>query len=407
MRRYLWLALLLPILTPASALCRTVRFPLDHGSLDVCALNATLCRALSLPALSTRGTVNLDSAEGAEFLVAVNGCLGNGWQLSRDGSAVALQMIEPSPSTRWESAWQMGRIYAAEHAPHATAIQVRSWGLALPDQIDDHTPLVVLIHGLDADRGDCMPIGELLKNDGYQVAYFSYPGDQPIHDSERLFAREMHALRVNHLDLKIDLVAHSMGGLIARQYVEGEDYTGGVDHLIMVGPPNHGSGWARLRTLLSLEENYHLRRDNPDWNWTWIFTEGMGEAGHDLLPGSDYLRQLNSLPRRPGIHYTIVAGTKSSVSRVEADWMAWTADWLPQRTRTWWGIGRAYRAMEHKTVALKDATGPDDGPVSIESAKLKGVSDFVALPADHISLYLPVDGKDPAAWPVIRDRLRQ
>ncbi len=40
---------------------------------------------------------------------------------------------------------------------------------------------------------------------------------------------------------KVDIVAHSMGGLVARQYIESNDYQNDIDQLIMLGTPNEGS----------------------------------------------------------------------------------------------------------------------------------------------------------------------
>ncbi len=40
---------------------------------------------------------------------------------------------------------------------------------------------------------------------------------------------------------KVDVVAHSMGGLVARQYIESNDYQNDIDQLIMLGTPNEGS----------------------------------------------------------------------------------------------------------------------------------------------------------------------
>jgi len=40
---------------------------------------------------------------------------------------------------------------------------------------------------------------------------------------------------------KVDLVAHSMGGLLARQYIESNDYQDDVDQLITLGTPNKGA----------------------------------------------------------------------------------------------------------------------------------------------------------------------
>jgi len=40
---------------------------------------------------------------------------------------------------------------------------------------------------------------------------------------------------------KVDLVAHSMGGLVARSYIESDDYRGDVGKLIEIATPNRGS----------------------------------------------------------------------------------------------------------------------------------------------------------------------
>ncbi len=45
---------------------------------------------------------------------------------------------------------------------------------------------------------------------------------------------------------KVDLVAHSMGGLVARQYVQSEDYEDDVDQLIFLGTPHRGAPKAYL-----------------------------------------------------------------------------------------------------------------------------------------------------------------
>ena len=173
----------------------------------------------------------------------------------------------------------------------------------------------------------------------------------------------------------------------------------------MVAPPNAGSRWAHLRVLLSVEENFHLRQHDPDWNWTWMITEGMGEAGSDLLPGSDFLQKLNSRSRCPGVSYTIIAGNKSSAQRVQGDVVQRVSSWIPRQTRALWGFRNCYTGLTKKADRLHNETGLGDGPVSLDSSRLSGVTDYVVLPADHVSLYLPVDGHPPAAWPVIRDRL--
>ncbi|MDA3840778.1 MAG: hypothetical protein PF572_06880 [Patescibacteria group bacterium] len=40
---------------------------------------------------------------------------------------------------------------------------------------------------------------------------------------------------------KVNIVAHSMGGLVARSYIQSDEYDNDVDNLFMIGTPNHGS----------------------------------------------------------------------------------------------------------------------------------------------------------------------
>ncbi|TAG48818.1 MAG: DUF1566 domain-containing protein [Betaproteobacteria bacterium] len=41
--------------------------------------------------------------------------------------------------------------------------------------------------------------------------------------------------------LKVDVVAHSMGGLLTRDYIQSADYADDIDRFIMIGTPNRGS----------------------------------------------------------------------------------------------------------------------------------------------------------------------
>ena len=400
-----WLGVVLSLCTSAAASQQYV-VPLHQGKLWVSEINAPIARELHLPNYPTAAELDLNGPAATDVLCAMNAVLWHGCSMELRRDAAVVRLDGPSPAeSLCRRLSRMTRIIAAEKRPADTAAQARRWGLSLPARVDTSRPLVVLVHGLDADRNDCIPIGELLRQRGLQVAYFSYPGDQPIDDSAALLGRSMHSLRARFRDLRIDIVAHSMGGLVARDYVEGPDYAGGIDRLIMVAPPNGGSKWAHLQTALSVQENYYLRRDEPDWRWTWVITEGMGEAGSDLLPGSDFLKQLNARPRRAGVKYTIIAGNRSAVARVEAELIEALGSCVPQFARGWWGFGHCYRGLHNEAEQLRTETGETDGVVSISSARIDGVSDCVIIPADHRALYLSDDGQPPAAWPVVKDRL--
>lgn len=46
---------------------------------------------------------------------------------------------------------------------------------------------------------------------------------------------------------KVDVVAHSMGGLLAREYIESDEYGNDIDQLIALGTPNNGAPIAYLK----------------------------------------------------------------------------------------------------------------------------------------------------------------
>ena len=50
-----------------------------------------------------------------------------------------------------------------------------------------------------------------------------------------------------------------------------------------------------------------------------MVTDGLGEAGADLEPHSDFLERLNARPRREGVKYTIIAGNQHPARRMTAN----------------------------------------------------------------------------------------
>ena len=103
--------------------------------------------------------------------------------------------------------------------------------------------------------------------------------------------------------------------------------------------------------------------------------------------------------------YTIIAGNQCVMAPMMARALDRTADVLPERIAGWWGFRQTEDVLHHAADRVNEQTGKSDGPVSISSTQLAGVSDYVVLRADHNALYLSENGKPPAAWGVIRDRL--
>ena len=402
----LFLTLAVALAPTAAAAPRESRIPLRDGKLDLGDFSAALCRGLNLPQCELgTGRVSLQGVRGSRLVTAVNESLGDGCSVGVEGEALVLR-LDPARLPRGCAAMSRAvRVFTAVAAPEAAAAQAAFYGLHLPQHFDETKPLVVLVHGLDCDRVNWGGMSDCLHGEGYQTAYFTYPSDQPIAESATLFARNMLTLRNAFPRTTVNVLAYSMGGLVSRAYVEGPDYAGGVERLMMIGTPNTGSGWSRMRWALELEEHYDLWRHEEKWSPSWMITDGLGEAGRDLKPGSKFLTELNGRPRREGVKYTIVCGSQHPARRVSADWLECTADWVPKRVSHWWGFRQTKQGLRRQADKVRNKSSGSDGPVKVARAKLAGVDDFVIVHADHARLYIGSEDNPPAAWDTIRDRL--
>lgn len=124
-------------------------------------------------------------------------------------------------------------------------------------------------------------------------------------------AREIQEIKRLEGASKIDIIGHSMGGLVARAYIERADfqecskallwssysYDGDVRKLIMLGTPNHGSPLTEIEDLL-------LRLLNVDPKKLPPFTV------EQMKPGSEFLRCLNEgkSGEALGVEYSAIAG---------------------------------------------------------------------------------------------------
>jgi triacylglycerol esterase/lipase EstA (alpha/beta hydrolase family) len=133
---------------------------------------------------------------------------------------------------------------------------------------------VFLVHGLNSNAATWEPYAGLLREVNPTWRAFAVPGLLTGHDliqqqrSVTLVAnaRAMHEyieqIRRQEQAWHVDIVAHSMGGLISRQYLHsfmpletGEDvpeYRPVVKHLVMLGTPNRGSLCASESFLMNL-----------------------------------------------------------------------------------------------------------------------------------------------------------
>jgi len=115
---------------------------------------------------------------------------------------------------------------------------------------------------------------------------------------------------------QLDIVAHSMGGLVSRVFIEEEGGNQIVNHLIMLGTPNGGSPWAKIQdwafTALGIGLN---QLSTVAWGANIItallaFLEANDNALDQMKIDSDFIQSIAKNPD-PKVKYTIIAGDRT------------------------------------------------------------------------------------------------
>lgn len=186
---------------------------------------------------------------------------------------------------------------------------------------------VVLLHGIGMQGYVMKRVESALTAQGYRVVNVSYPSRElPFEQlaGEYLPARlrEHDVARAPHLHF----VTHSLGSLIVRKFLQ-DARPANLGRVVMIGPPNHGS------TAADEARTYALLRDYLGENLARL---GTGE--HSIV----------STLGPADFDLGIIAGE------------------VP--------VNPVFGRVLH---------GKNDGAVTVESAKLDGMRDFLVVPYSH------------------------
>ena len=188
---------------------------------------------------------------------------------------------------------------------------------------------VVLLHGLGRTETAMLLLENSLAGAGFEVHNIGYPSNEETPD--QLVARisaAIDACCVNN-GRTVHFVGHSLGGLLIRAYLAA-GLPDNLGRVVLLGTPNHGS------ELADLEEGL-----------PGTMLELAGPTAQMLGTGPDGFAA--SLPA-PDFEVGVIAGTRDAIV---------TNEWLPL---------------------------PNDSMVSLESAKLEGMSDFREFKVTHWGL---------------------
>ena len=122
-------------------------------------------------------------------------------------------------------------------------------------QLDSHagTPPVLLIHGFLGTRGSLLPLEQHLVQDGFTVFSFNLGivNARDIRASAFLIHRKIESILKQTSVDEIDIIGHSMGGLIGLYYIKKLGGHTRVRRLIMMGTPIRGT-WTALFGVVTL-----------------------------------------------------------------------------------------------------------------------------------------------------------
>lgn len=127
---------------------------------------------------------------------------------------------------------------------------------------EDKERPVVLIHGLGGSAGNFALLRAMLFVKGHtHVHCFDYRRHRSMRTVIPAFTAYVKTVSAAHPHADgVTIIAHSMGGLIARHAAHDEDVLNAVHHLITLGTPHHGTHLARWGGAQYVRE---LRPDSP------------------------------------------------------------------------------------------------------------------------------------------------
>lgn len=184
---------------------------------------------------------------------------------------------------------------------------------------------VILLHGLARSDSSMSKLQDELEKEGFAVQNVSYESTK--FNIETLAPAAIDPALVNcGKGNSVNFVTHSMGGILVRQYLS-KKHLPQLNKVVMLGPPNKGS------------EVVDTLGDFPGFHFI------NGDAGLQLGTGK------SSVPNKLGavdFDLGVIAGTRS--------------------------INIILSAI---------IPGSDDGKVSIDNTKIKGMKDHIEMPVTH------------------------
>jgi pimeloyl-ACP methyl ester carboxylesterase len=386
-----------------------VRIALNASSeVDVAEVVARLAQAsgLSVDRPSAALTLPLEGRAASLTRSLLSDTLGPDANLEvRPGELIvtlAPRVFEPEQKASWEKRLRDLATRATREVDRRSRYGMHARASYRPN--DPTRPTICLIHGLNSTSGVFKHMVGPLEEAGFGIVVYDFPYNRDLDETSVSFERDWAGFRKKSGDSRSwSIVAHSMGSLLARSYVEDDTaFEKDVNSLIMIAPPNHGSSLAKAQTFLQMVQSLQAMNGSRRTDPLALLGDGLGAAADDMTPGSIYLNALNAHRPREGVRYHILAGDVgylNAAARRQIEAQTSGRGMLG-------GIGRL--VASGISAPLDEITdGLGDGCVSVASARLDGVGDHRILHANHLELIrAPLLFPDPGPVASMPDLLR-
>ncbi|MBI5526912.1 MAG: alpha/beta fold hydrolase [Deltaproteobacteria bacterium] len=119
---------------------------------------------------------------------------------------------------------------------------------------DGHPPLV-FVHGLGGNRGNFLLMAWYLRLKGRRRSYkIHFDPGQSIAEMAAALARFIRAVKKATGESQVEIVAHSLGGIVARMAIEKHRLASSVATLVTLGTPHKGTYPARYANTVNTRE---------------------------------------------------------------------------------------------------------------------------------------------------------
>ena len=133
-------------------------------------------------------------------------------------------------------------------------------------ELSPDSPPVLIIHGFLGTRGSMYMLERRLVESGFVVVSFNI-GTLNVRDIRRsafMIHRKIERVLAQTPFQKIDIIGHSMGGLIGLYYVKKLGGHQRVRRLVMMGTPVRGT-WSRMKSLAGEMRTSRVRAVPPQY----------------------------------------------------------------------------------------------------------------------------------------------